>query len=160
MKKVLLGLGIGAMIFVVCVAILANMGDDENPPETREEPVSTPQPAVVSDITFAEVNSKFGSDGTLTDLQKDREWEAYEGKCVEWTGELVHLDESMFGGYNIGFKHQQYTLTYDVLLDAGTESEETLLTMRQGARYTYKATLKDYGGALLPITGDFGCRRR
>ena len=52
----------------------------------------------VSPITFEEVNDRFGVESTLTDLQKDRQWDAFEGKCVEWTGELSSLSEGFFGG--------------------------------------------------------------
>ena len=108
-------------------------------------------------ITFSQVHNIFGRKGGLTELQKDREWEKYQGKCVEWTGELAYLDEGFLSGFNIGFKHARDTLTYDVLISAPQSEERRLLTWRKGQRYTYQATLKNPGGALLPISADWGC---
>jgi len=113
--------------------------------------------AQVSGITFEEVDRKFSVWSDLTELQKDREWEAYEGKCVEWTGEISSVDERFFGGYVVGFKHRWQTLTYDVLVTVPRDMEEEMLSMNQGQRYTYRATLDMYGGAILPISADWGC---
>ena len=106
----------------------------------------------MSPITFEEVNDRFGVESTLTDLQKDRQWDAFEGKCVEWTGELSSLSEGFFGGFSIQFKHLPTTFVSDVLVSATSSEESQLLQWREGQRYTYRATLKRYGGAILPTT--------
>lgn len=130
------------------------------PNVARMEPVVAavlPAPIQVAEISFDEVNAKFGVDSTLTDLQKDHEWNTYDGKCVEWTGELVYLDSGVFGGISIGFKHLSATLTYDVLVSAPGSERDNMLKMQLNKRYTYKATLDRYGGAFLPIFADWGC---
>ena len=44
--------------------------------------------ALVSGITFEEVNDLFGSESSMTEIQKDRLWESdYEGKCIGMEGE-------------------------------------------------------------------------
>lgn len=59
----------------------------------------TPASKEYSDETFLGFIEKFGIDGTLTDLQKDKIFESqYEGKYVEWTCELADIQETMFGG--------------------------------------------------------------
>ena len=112
----------------------------------------------VSPITFEEVNDRFGVQNTLTDLQKDRQWDAFEGKCVEWTGELTSLSERFFGGFSIQFKHLRTTLVSDVIVSAPSSAESQLLQWSEGQSYTYRGTLKRYGGAILPISIDWGCR--
>ena len=112
----------------------------------------------VSSITFEEVNDRFGVQSTLTDLQKDRQWDAFEGKCVEWTGELTSLSEGFFGGFSIQFKHLRTTFVSDVIVSAPSSEESRLLQWSEGQRYTYRGTLKRYGGAILPISIDWGCR--
>ena len=107
---------------------------------------------VTSDLAVEEVNDRFGVESTLTDLQKDRQWDAFEGKCVEWTGELSSLSEGFFGGFSIQFKHLPTTFVSDVLVSATSSEESQLLQWREGQRYTYRATLKRYGGAILPTT--------
>ena len=112
----------------------------------------------VSPITFEEVNDRFGVQSTLTDLQKDRQWDAFEGKCVEWTGELTSLSEGFFGGFSIQFKHLRTTFVSDVIVSAPSSAESQLLQWSEGQSYTYRGTLKRYGGAILPISIDWGCR--
>ena len=116
--------------------------------------VSSPR---VSGITFKEVNQKFGLKSKWTDLRKKEEWKEYKGKCVQWTGELAYLEQGWLGGISIGFKHLPYTLTYDVLISAPRSEKDRLMQLEQGTSYRYKATLDDYGGAILPITADWGC---
>ena len=111
-----------------------------------------------SSITFEEVNDRFGVQSTLTDLQKDRQWDAFEGKCVEWIGELTSLSEGFFGGFSIQFKHLRTTFVSDVIVSAPSSEESRLLQWSEGQRYTYRGTLKRYGGAILPISIDWGCR--
>jgi len=119
---------------------------------------AVPAEPEISDITFEEVDGKFGSQGNLSDLQKDEFWKNYKGKCVEWTGELVHVDEGLLGGIVLGFKHRGDTLTYDVLVDAPASAKELALSYQINSSYKYKARLKNYGGAVVPISADLGCQ--
>lgn len=152
MKKLL---SIRGLVIVVCMSmIIGNVLGQTNVLRQTKGKVK------VSSITFKEVNDKFGVKSSLTDLQKDKEWAKYEGKCVEWRGELAHLDKKwLFSGFDIGFKHLPNTFTYDVLLSAGKEAEAELLKLRQGTTYTYRATLESYGGAIIPISADMGCKK-
>jgi hypothetical protein len=114
---------------------------------------SKPPPSV----TFEEVNEKFGSHSRLTEAQKRDEWTKYQGKCVEWSGELSYVGDSFLRGRTLGFKHNSRTLTYDVLISA-TDNARDAAQMKKGGRYTYRATLRKYGGPILPISVDWGCR--
>lgn len=113
--------------------------------------------SAVSNITFNEVHSKFGGNANLTDLQKNEMWKKYRGMCVEWTGTLAHLDSGMFGGIDIGMKHLSQTFTFDMLIRAPKSMKEKFMTWQQNKQYTYRATLKQYGGVFLPISADWGC---
>lgn len=112
----------------------------------------------VSGVSFEDVNQKFGTDSRLTDLQKKEEWKKYQGQCVEWTGELTYVSEGFLGGISLGFKHVPITLTYDVLISAPRSVRDMALRMEKGAHYRYRATLRSYGGAILPISADWECR--
>ena len=100
---------------------------------------------------------KFSPESKWTDLRKKEEWKKYKGKCVVWEGELAYLEQGWFGGLSVGFKHLPHTFTYDVLVSAPRSVKDRLMQWEQGATYKYKATLKDYGGAILPISTDWGC---
>ena len=110
-----------------------------------------------SNVTFKQVNRLFAYDSGLTDLQKEEEWKNYRGLCVEWTGELAYLESGFLGGISIGMKHLGSTLTYDVLIETPSSQKEVLLSWRKGTRHTYRATLVNYGSAILPILVDWGC---
>ena len=109
------------------------------------------------EITFKEIHNLFGAESKQTDLQKKERWKQYKGQCVEWTGVLAHLDEGWLSGINIGMKHLRSTFTYDVLIDAPDSERDRLMDWVIGNRYTYRATLNQYGGAIMPITADWGC---
>ena len=110
-------------------------------------------------VTFEKVNEKFGMDSTLTGLQKSEQWKNYEGKCVTWVGELSSVEDMFSGivGITLGFKHLRSTLTYDVQVSGPVAGKEIFLTLKKGDKYQYKATLREYGGAILPIRADWGC---
>ena len=107
-------------------------------------------------ITFQEVDAKFGLNSSLTELQKKEIWKSYENKCIQWTGRLEHLDTGLFGGIQIGMKHNSATFTYDVLISAPNSEKERLMQWKMGHAYTYKGRLKDWG-AIIPISVDWGC---
>ena len=138
--------GVSATVLVSLLALSASVCTVSSPPSPQE----------ISGITFGEVNQRFGLDSTWTDLRKEEEWKKYKGKCVEWVGELSYLDQGLFGGISIGFKHFPHTLTYDVLVLAPRSEKDRLMKLEQGILYKYKATLRDYG-VILPITADWGC---
>ena len=124
------------------------------PPVTKTvEYESKPQPRV----TFEEVNEKFGSHSRLTEAQKREEWKKFQGKCVEWSGELSYVGDSFLRGRTLGFKHNPRTLTYDVLVSTSDNARD-VAQMKKGGRYTYSGTLRKYGGPILPISVDWGCR--
>ncbi len=114
-------------------------------------------PQKVSPITFEQVYDLFRPDGSLTELQKKAQWHAYKGECVEWQGEVVYMDDTLFSGIGVGFKHRPSTLTYDVLVATPSSVRETLLGFRKGAAYKYRARLRDYPGVIIPMTADWGC---
>ena len=111
----------------------------------------------ISSITFEQVERNFGSKSSLTELQKDQHWKRYKGACVKWTGKLVHVQEGWLGGITLGFQHQPATFTYDVLLSAPSSYKDIALSMQKNNYCEYTATLKNYGGPILPITADAGC---
>ena len=164
----------GVIIFATLVSVCSSPSKKQQTAKqpVAEKPQSPPKKAVasvkpkpkpkpkltVSNVTFHQFNRLFAPNSGLTDLQREEEWKKYRGLCIEWTGELVHLDQGVFGGISIGMKHLRQTLTYDVLIDAPSSQKDVLLSWRKGARHTYRATLTSYGGAMLPTSADWGCK--
>ena len=123
----------------------------------REAEQAAREAEKVSGVTFRDVHDLFGVDSRMTDLQKGRMWEeTYEGLCIEWTGELVHLNEGLLTGFVAQFRHLPTTLISDVVMSAPSSAEDELLTWSTGTSYTYRATLDSYG-ALMGITATMGC---
>ena len=114
------------LIFLALLYLLSNVFSSRNPealvivekPEQSEqkdlgkerqrrekkrskEQLARTQP---TDVTLEEAHSEL-SKNILTDLQKKEAWKRYSGKCVQWTGRLVHLDENESGEIEIGYKH-------------------------------------------------------
>ena len=152
-----------AIVGIIIWAIVQAPDEDEGtqaPQKSGAAPevskAAVPDEPVISGVTFEGVDSLFGAGGSLSDLQKEEQWKQYRGLCVEWTGELAHLDSAMFGGFDIGMKHLRGTFTYDVLVHAPESLKDTLMSWQLGNRYKYRGTLKDYG-VLLPISMDLGC---
>jgi hypothetical protein len=130
----------------------------EPPPAVAEKQPTEPQaPARPRPVSFEEVSQKFGSHSQLTEAQKREEWKKYQGRCVEWAGDLSYVGDSFLRGVTLGFKHDPRTLTYDVLVSAPDDERAAALRMKKGGHYTYRGTLKKYGGAVLPISVNWGC---
>ena len=119
--------------------------------------VSEPD-AAVSDISFEKIDELFGVGGSLTALQKDERWKEYQGKCVEWSGELALLKET-FGEFRIGFKHGRVSRISlsNVWIFAPQAAKETLLDWQQGSTYVYRATLRSAPHTIVPLIADWGC---
>lgn len=152
-------IAVAAVGVVVVLFIIGALASDPAPPATAEEPASAEaeRETAVSGITFREVNDAFGIESRMTDLQKDRLWESdYDGRCVEWTGELTSLDEGLFSGYVAQFRHLSTTFVSDVVMQAPNSAEDELLTWSIGSHYTYRARLESYG-VLLGISVSMGC---
>lgn len=129
----------------------------EPPPAVAETTPEPQAPAAPPPVSFEEVSKKFGSHSQLTEAQKREEWKKYQGRCVEWAGDLSYVGDSYFRGVTLGFKHDSRTLTYDVLVSAPDDQRDSVLRMKKGGHYTYRGTLKKYGGAVLPISLNWGC---
>jgi hypothetical protein len=127
------------------------------PPVVEKQTPEAEPPAPPPSVSYEEVSRKFGSHSPLTDAQKGDEWKKYQGRCVEWSGELSYVGDSFIRGLTLGFKHDPRTLTYDVLVSAPDNARDAALRMKKGGHYTYRGTLKKYGGAVLPISLSWGC---
>ena len=94
-KFILIGFA-GLFLVSLCVVSLADQGSENQGSQATQERTGPP-PVVVADITFNEIDQLFGDDSNMTDLQKDEAWKDYEGKCVEWEGELTYMDDGVLG---------------------------------------------------------------
>lgn len=98
------------------------------------------QSVSISPTTFVEFDSKFCVHSRLTDLQKSKEIEGYQGQRVRWEGIVSYVSND-----SVGFKHKTTTSTYDVLLRVAKSDRPNLTALNQGDLATYEGTIEDYG---------------
>lgn len=110
----------------------------------------TPVNKEYSDETFLGFVEKFGYEGTLTDLQKDKIFESeYEGKYVKWTCEMVDIQETMFGGeYYMLLDCPEDPTDFDLDNDISVtirkdQTDEAMLVMK-GETVTFEGRFKSH----------------
>lgn len=135
------------LIFVLLLMVLVSSGCVEETEKT------TPTTEDLG-ISYFEFDRIFGVDSRLTDIQKNEEWKKYEGKIVKWKGRVVDINEGMFGGYTVTFKHKPTTLTFDVMVDFDDSMKDKLITIQIGDYVTYTGKLKSKGGTFTTPTLD------
>ena len=110
-----------------------------------------------SGISFAEIDNKFSRKSSLTNLQKAEAWKRYEGECVEWWGELTHVELGYLDGIRIGMRHKASTSTYDVQISVPAQKKERMLSWEKGQTYPYKGRLMGYVYLMDTVYVDWGC---
>lgn len=118
--------------------------EETQPPETT--PAPTEPPLEILDISFYKFDSMFGTEGYLTDIQKEEKFEEeFEGKYVQWKCELVNVDESLFGGkYTLQMKCDPRTLASDMMVELRKDQNDKLMDIYKGDRVEFIAKLKSY----------------
>ena len=109
----------------------------------------------LSSISWSEIDTIYGLSSKLTDLQKDEVWKKYQGKRVQWSGEVVDISQGFFGGLSLSIRMNRSTFTYDLSISLKSDQRDRALRYKVGDRVTFKGTLRSWG-TLLPITLDNG----
>ena len=142
----------GLMFLIALMIVLAGIDSDGATTSSKAKNAAPttvpPEPELeILDISFYRFNSKFGADGTLTDVQKEKVFEEdYKGKYVQWKCELIDMTESFWGGeYTMQMKCDPRTLTADMYVTLRKDQNEKAMTLNKGERVEFIARLKDYG---------------
>lgn len=155
-----LGLGCGIPVFIAVVALVGcfvmggtivheaaeNVRTEQKAQRRAVQGAgsSTNAEAQVSDISFTQMKREL-SDPDATDLQKDRAWEnKYEGRIVQWTGEVTDITESG----RIMLKLGSQTLISDVTVHLQPGEVEKAIDVSVGDPLTVRGILAGRGGII------------
>lgn len=110
--------------------------------------------SVISDISWEELDSVYNIKSDRTDLQKDEIWKGYEGKYVDWVGEVTDISKG-FGGLTLYIKMKDSTFTHDLRIELKSSEESKALKIIKGDRVNFTGRL-DRWGTILAISLDNG----
>ena len=116
------------------------------------EETSEPATEKVSDTTWKEIDEIYNLvKSKKTDTQKAELWKDYEGKIVEWTGEVSDIKEGTFSGYSLLIKMNKSTLTHDLNIGLDDSQKEKVLKISKGDKVKFRGKLSNWG-SILAIT--------
>lgn len=99
------------------------------------------------DISFEELDKMFGKENRMTESQKDKLWEEYKGKYVNWTGQVVSRGLGRVSGLRMGINHKEGT---DIELCFDIEKKDKVLQTKVGDTVTYTGKLVNRRGYIMP----------
>lgn len=119
-------------------------------PLLRLSEIKSPNVALDKTVSIKEscleVSKSFGTQSSLTDIQKEALWKSkYEGKIFEWPMVITEVSTSFTSGYSIQFKCRgSRSLVSDVLLEYPSEAKSQVVNLEKGSTYVIKGRLKNY----------------
>lgn len=102
----------------------------------------------VSGITWSEYDAIYDVKSKYTKLQKEKEWEKFKGKTIEWTGEVAEVKDGALGGLQIWVKMDRDTFTFDVRVDLHRAFENEAMKLKVGDSVTFRGELSSWGTML------------
>ncbi|GJQ58317.1 MAG: hypothetical protein D8M57_05765 [Candidatus Scalindua sp. AMX11] len=106
-------------------------------------------PEETIDFTFDEIDSIFGKFSRLSFDQKEKLWEKYEGKSVQWRGVVTYKSAGETNLNRIGVSHTTGT-NIELVIDEEKEEVNTMERIKSGDDITYAGVLaKLFGRNLL-----------
>lgn len=155
--KIILGVfGGGCLLVVVgigsCTLLVGKAVHDVAEQQERQKQERAAAP--ISDIAWSEINEIYNLRSDFTELQKKENWKKYEGKKVQWTGEVSEMGET-FGMLTLQIKMNADTFTSDLLLRLKEDQRSKAVNVSQGDTVTFTGILEEWG-SLMPITLDDG----
>lgn len=109
----------------------------------------------VSAISWREIHDVYSLNSEYTDLQKESKWKNFKNRLVEWTGEVVDVDQGMFGGVSMTVKMESTTFTFDLQIHLKPGQTSRASDYSKGDRVRFRGRLKQWG-SLLAIVLDEG----
>lgn len=150
-KKKTSPLAMGCSVFIIIFVMIAFLGSENIGGSDTSSALQVAKRGIpISNISFSELDAIYNVSSKRTDLQKDSLWKNYKGKRVTWTGEVSHVDESLFGGLQLQIKMKRSTFTSDLIIDLRENQESKALQVSIGQQISFTGTL-DSWGAILPI---------
>ncbi len=119
----------------------------------RQEEAAAAELAKISDLSWEEFDSIYNLMSDWTEIQKEEKWKEFKGKTVQWTGEVVDVDDS-FGGLNLSMRMNRDTLTFDLMLSVNADSKPMALELRKGEIVTFRGELSRWGSLLPTLLKD------
>jgi hypothetical protein len=148
MKNLLL---ISLIFGVLVLGCKENQSNGGSPSSGSTQTAATPAPKdVISNITWQDYDNIYSIRSNSTDMQKESAWSRFDGKRVQWTGTVVDITKGTFGGITLNVKMNKETLVYDASISLKESETPKASQITKGKTVTFVATLKNYGGAILP----------
>lgn len=115
-------------------------------PLSRQELIANPDVTPISQgpkkiflvESFEDLDVLFGSDSSLSDIQKDEAWKKYEGKYVSWMGKIVYKNLNVASGLRIGMMQNEKRC---VELKVGLSKKDKVLKFQDGETVVYTGRL-------------------
>jgi len=133
------------VVFVPCGFGLYLMVGEFRADPAKVSSSSPPKVYELPELSFVEVDADFCDISQKTEIQKKASRDLYKGRQVTWTGLVEEVTES-----EVRIKHKARTLTSDVRLEIASSARDDLSSLRKGLMITYRGTIKDVAGVLLP----------
>jgi hypothetical protein len=119
----------------------------EEPSTSASDMEDTPEETI--DFTFDEIDSIFGKISRLSFDQKEKLWDKYQGKSVQWRGIVTYKSMGESNLHRIGISHTTGT-NIELVIDEERGEENIMELVKSGDDITYTGELaKLFGRNLL-----------
>jgi len=135
----------------------ANNTRDNGQPTAKEITKSEIEeiPKEFMDISFDEMNKKFGKESTLSRSEKNKLWKEYKGKYVRWQGIVAYKGMGRVDWNRVGVSRQRGNgVEAEILFD--WRRFEAVMNIRVGSTITYTGKLVSRPGINAPYRLDDG----
>ncbi|OHC08277.1 MAG: hypothetical protein A2545_02875 [Planctomycetes bacterium RIFOXYD2_FULL_41_16] len=135
----------------------ANNNRDNGQPTAKEITKSEIEeiPKEFMDISFDEMNKKFGKESTLSRSEKNKLWKEYKGKYVRWQGIVAYKGMGRVDWNRVGVSRQRGNgVEAEILFD--WRRFEAVMNIRVGSTITYTGKLVSRPGINAPYRLDDG----
>lgn len=145
------GFFLGLAIPVVIMALTGQNPEKESSVSAggTSGPESPPSQQL-SALQWAELDAIYDARSSYSDLQKNDIWKKYKGKRVQWSGQVVSVDDS-WGSLTVQIKMSPYTIISDVMLHLRSSERNKALKLVVHGPVNYRGTLDDWG-TLMPFS--------
>ena len=110
----------------------------------------------ITSIEWKDYDNIYNVKSNSTDVQKEAAWKRFQDQYVEWQGAVAEVQNGTFSGLTVGVKINRDTLVQDVLVTLKPDQKDKAANLTKGQKIKFTGRLKNYGGALLPLSIDDG----
>jgi hypothetical protein len=112
-----------------------------NPTTEGSSIVTTTLPPFAS-TSFEDLGADWCAQST-NDLKREDTFKRFNGKVVEWEGEVSHVGET-FGSLMLQVKHCPNTLTSDIVITLRADQKQKAIDLKQGQMVKYRTKLSGW----------------